>query len=75
MTVDPKVHALAGDFVDDVLEQLQAEDLKNKLSLAQRAVREANRQRLRATLVDRAAAAMQQAIEGECLAIEQELYA
>lgn len=58
MTVDPKVYALAESFVDDDL----ASFVQVKLMPAQRKA-----------LVQRAAEAMQQAIEAECAAIREEL--
>jgi len=65
VTVDPKVYALAESFVDDVL----AEDVRN---LSPRALSETYKTFKRA-LIQRAAEAMQQAIEQECEAIRQEL--
>ncbi len=61
MTVDPKVYALAESFVDDILRGLQDAQL-HAMPATELLV-----------LYDRAAAAMQQAIEDECEAIRQEL--
>lgn len=64
MTVDPKVREVAAAFVGDLFLELtdaQYERLCRERTVTVR------------TLVDRAAQAMQRAIEDECAAIRQEL--
>ena len=69
MTVDPHVHELASAFVDDLLAENLGELLKRQESLGDAEVYAL----LRTGLVERAAAAMQRAIEDELEAIRQEL--
>lgn len=57
MTVDPKVYELAEAFVYDVLKELNRPLVPS----------------VREPLIQRAAEAMQQAIEDECVAIRREL--
>lgn len=61
MTVDPKVYALAESFVEDLLADLG------------RDVDDPKKAKHKAELTQRAAEAMQLAIEDECEAIRKEL--
>lgn len=62
MDVDPRVHALAALFLADVFDEVWCVDLTKWQNEEQRRL-----------LVDRAAAAMQKAIENECEAIRREV--
>lgn len=63
MTVDPKIHELAESFVDDVLnDRNQGSVPWSKTYIT-----------FRSALIQRAAEAMQLAIEDECEAIRKEL--